>query len=382
MILFSCAKTRLAAAVLAVGVCAFAQAPRKPAATAKKGVGSAAASQKSEPKFKAIWEPVNVKQDLELSSVHFISPEEGWVAGGSTSMKGGVIFHTADAGANWELQLGDPQSSDRSYRDLQFLGGTPGWAVQSTGVGDHKLLRLDGKEWKEAGTVAQHRGDYRFISAEVGFVTSSRGIMRTDDGGRQWKAVHPCQMTVEVNGLSRNLTCEFAKLFFLNDRMGWAISNAGPARAGFVIARTQDGGATWESSVVLPGEDPREGSIGFTDENHGALLTGGKFFYTADGGKTWTGATGEIGGKPKIEFAGANVGWAIRYRQMSYTVDGGHHWLSRDIAFPASVEAFSLVRPDSGYAVGEHGMVYRYRVVPIEYTSKGMLAAPVMVTKP
>src|SRR5437588_3692192 len=87
MLLFSCAKTRLAGAVLAVGVCAFAQAPQKPAG-AKKGVSSTAASQKSEPKFKAIWKPVNVKQDLELSSVHFISPEEGWVAGGSTSMAG------------------------------------------------------------------------------------------------------------------------------------------------------------------------------------------------------------------------------------------------------------------------------------------------------
>ena len=72
----------------------------------------------------------------------------------------------------------------------------------------------------------------------------------------------------------------------------------------------------------------------------------------------------------------------MAYQTMSYTVDGGQHWVSREIAFPASVEAFRIVRPDSGYAVGAHGMVYRYRVVPIEYTSKGMLAAPAMLTKP
>jgi photosystem II stability/assembly factor-like uncharacterized protein len=185
-------------------------------------------------------------------------------------------------------------------------------------------------------------------------------------------------MTVEVNGLSRNLTCEYAKLFFLNELNGWAVSNAGAKGTGFNLARTRDGGATWESSVVLPGEDPREGSVYFTDENHGALLTGGKFFYTTDGGKSWTGATGQVGGKPDIEFADAKVGWAIHYQSMTYTVDGGQHWLSRDIAFPAPVEAFSLVRPDSGYVVGSHGMVYRYRVVPIEYTSKGMLSAPAM----
>jgi photosystem II stability/assembly factor-like uncharacterized protein len=295
-------------------------------------------------------------------------------------MAGGVILHTADSGATWDVQLGDPQSSDRSYHDLRFLGPLV-WAVQSTGVGDHKLLRLDGKEWKDVGTVAQHRGDYRFVSSQVGFVTS-RGILRTKDGGRHWEPVHPCKMAVEVNGLSRNLDCEFAKLFFLNERTGWAISNAGAKGTGFNIATTRDGGETWESSVVLPGQDPREGSIYFTDENHGSLLTGGKFFYSTDGGKTWTGATGEIGGKPDIEFAGQKVGWAIRYKQMSYTVDGGQHWIARDIAFPASVEAFSLVHPDSGYAVGGHGMVYRYRVVPIAYTSKGMLAAPAMAAKP
>jgi hypothetical protein len=36
----------------------------------------------------------------------------------------------------------------------------------------------------------------------------------------------------------------------------------------------------------------------------------------------------------------------------------------------------SLPARDHGYAVGNHGMVYRYRVVPIDYTSKGMIAAP------
>jgi photosystem II stability/assembly factor-like uncharacterized protein len=357
------------AIVLIAAACAFTQIPKLKALPPQA---------KSTSKFKAIWEPVNVKEDVELESVHFITAEEGWVAGGRTNIEGGVILHTSDAGANWHVQLGDPQSSDRAYRDFRFASPTLGWAVQSTGVGDHKLLHLDGKEWKDVGTVGQHRGDYRFISERVGFMTTGQGIMRTQDGGRQWKQVYPCQMKAEVNGLSHNLKCEFAKLFFLNEQVGWAMSNAGAAGTGFLLAKTQDGGNTWESTVVLPGEDPREGSIYFTDENHGSLLTGGKFFFSNDSGKTWTGATGQAGGKPRVEFADAKVGWAIRYQNMSYTIDGGQHWISRDIKFPASVEEFSLVAPDSGYVVGAHGMVYRYRVVPIEYTSKGMLAAPAM----
>ena len=379
MSIFCSDKMCLSRTALIVAICAFTQLPL---IASPQQPQSAAKSQKTEPKFKAVWEPVNVKDDVELESVHFASPEEGWVAGGRTSMEGGVIFHTADGGANWGVQLGDLQSSDRAYHDLRFAGRTLVWAVQSTGTGDHKLLRLEGKDWKEVGTVAQHRGDYRFVSEQLGFVTSNEGIVRTQDGGRHWKLVYPCQMTAEINGLSRKLSCEFAKLFFLNERIGWAVSNAGDSGSGFVLARTHDGGDTWESSVVLPGEDPREGSIYFTDENHGSLLSGGKFFYSEDGGKTWTGATGQAGGKPNIEFADAKVGWAIHYQSMNYSVDGGRHWLTRDIRFPASVEAFSLVRPDSGYVVGGHGMVYRYRIVPIDYTAKGMLAAPSMSGKP
>jgi len=107
---------RLAGIVLIAGVWVFTPPmltglPQRAKSTPK--------SPKAETKFKAIWEPANVKEDIELESIHFVTPEEGWVAGGRTNMEGGMILHTADAGANWEVQLGDPQSSDRAYHDCQ-----------------------------------------------------------------------------------------------------------------------------------------------------------------------------------------------------------------------------------------------------------------------
>jgi hypothetical protein len=33
---------------------------------------------------------------------------------------------------------------------------------------------------------------------------------------------------------------------------------------------------------------------------------------------------------------------------------------------------------DRGYVLGAHGMIYRHRMVPIDYTSKGILEALVM----
>jgi hypothetical protein len=43
--------------------------------------------------------------------------------------------------------------------------------------------------------------------------------------------------------------------------------------------------------------------------------------------------------------------------------------------------AFSLPARDRAYVVGDHGMVYRYRIVPIEYSAKGILDAPAMPQK-
>jgi photosystem II stability/assembly factor-like uncharacterized protein len=347
-----------------------------PQASARKAAPEA-------PKFKAIWEPVNVMADLELVSVHFISPEEGWVAGGRTATEGGVILHTKDAGVTWETQLGDPQSSNRPYRNLQFLNGSLGWAVQSTGVGDHTLLRTDdGQSWSPVGTVAQHRGDFRFTSRDTGFVAAGKTILRTEDGGKNWDPVYQCNVSVEVNGLTRNMECSFDKLDFVDASTGYAVSSGLDGGAGSVFAKTTDGGATWAATVILPGENAGEGALCFVDANAGVLrVLNGKMFRTADGGKTWAGAGMAPGGKPSVEFADAKVGWMVHYQTMGYTTDGGMHWVSRDIQFPTSVSAFSLAKPDSGYVVGDHGMVYRYRVVPVTYTAKGMLAAPAMLVK-
>ena len=48
--------------------------------------------------------------------------------------------------------------------------------------------------------------------------------------------------------------------------------------------------------------------------------------------------------------------------------------------FPARVYGFSLPRRDRGYAVGDHGMVFRYRVVPVSYAAPNALDAPIVGT--
>jgi len=109
------------------------------------------------------------------------------------------------------------------------------------------------------------------------------------------------------------------------------------------------------------------------------LTEGANFERTDDGAKTWAGVVGSAGFD--LRFANANVGWSFRENGLfSYTTDGGRRWTSRQVKFPARVMGFSLPRPDRGYVVGEHGLIYRYRVVPIDYAAKGVLDAPMMST--
>ncbi len=364
--------------VVAAGWAQQKTAPKRAPAPARSAPATGRAATALAPKTKAVWEPVNIKDDLKIFSIRFITAEEGWAAAGRDELHGGVILHTKDGGATWETQLGEAKSNEPAYMDLRILSPTSGWAAQPNPGGQDKLLRTtDGRTWAAIGGLPQHHLAYTFTSGENGYALFGRYILRSSDGGRNWRSAYRCNVKYVVKGVAQESFCEFESLFFLNDNLGFALSREVDRVAGSVLAKTTDGGVTWDTSVILPGENGHDSSLWFTNEKHGVIrMSDGKLFYTDDGGKTWTAAVGLADGRPEIQFAGQSAGWALRNRTITYTTDAGKHWLTRPLAFPGPVLASTLVSPERGYAAGEHGMVYRYRVVPLSYTSKGMLAAP------
>lgn len=233
------------------------------------------------PKMKAIWEPVNYSEDLELTDVYFTSPEEGWITAAA-----GSILHTSDGGKTWTAQLGgDPKATDRPIRELRFIDATHGFAAQPTGVGDHNLLRTsDGRTWEQSGTVAQHRADYQFISPTTGFVASGEQILRSQDSGKTWQPVYSCKIKTELQGLTRDVGCNLARLAFPSAHAGYAVSQ-GLGKSGSVLAKTEDGGATWTPQLILPGEDAREGALIFTSQKMAFCGRAPKCFVPPTAGK-------------------------------------------------------------------------------------------------
>jgi photosystem II stability/assembly factor-like uncharacterized protein len=370
-------------AIAGLMACALTSAAQKPPAQrpgvpAKKPATAAAAPQ---PKFKGIWEPVNYPEDIEFISTYFVSGDEGWVSGGvgNNYTVGGVILHTADGGEHWEVQYGDPQSADAAPQKLRFLSPRQGWAL-----GPHASLlhTRDGNHWILAGTVPYNTQDYMFTSETHGVAYhNDRLISITNDGGKTWKEVLTCRVKVQVNGLTRDSDCFFSRLQFVTSTLGYAIAAGHEDDNSIVLAKTTDGGATWSLTVTPSSGRPFD--CFFIDEKLGyeAESDSGSYhlYQTTDGGVTWNGIPAAPGILLRLQFADPEVGWTMpEGKKVTFTTDGGSRWNSREFAFPEYVEAFSLPRRDRAYVVGKHGMVYRYRVVPFEYTAKGMLEGPAM----
>lgn len=323
------------------------------------------------PQVKGLFEPVGYTEDIRLEDVAFVNVNVGWVVGDA-----GTILRTTDGGKTWEAQLGgDPQSDAERIRIVHFLDEHRGWAIQGM-----KLLHTrDGESWEEIGSAPYGVQHLVFTSPRVGIVAGSPQathynpsyMYRTTDGGRTWRQVWTCEAKMMMGGLARNFTCEIGQIQFPTPQVGYAVAKDRCAGMGCdgppLIAKTTDGGATWRL-MTGPGvlEQDHVTSVYFLDASTGfARLASKKLHMTTDGGATWRGIIASPG--EDIQFADPSVGWGIELDRtdlrLSFTTDGGRRWNSREMKLPATIRAYSMPRRDRAYIVGEHGMVYRYRVV-------------------
>lgn len=367
--------------LLVAGVSVSAQTPagRQGAAPGRQGTAApgrqGAAATTAKPMFKAIWERVPYPKDVNLEAVACISADECWAAG-----RKGSIVHTADSGKTWDAQLGgDPDAiAEDDFDHIVFLDRTHGWALSR---GGKVVGTTDGKTWAELSKVSGTARGVWFVSPQVGFEiensdsTEQSTLRLSNDGGKNWKAVNRCSIELTVDGLSRKLGCMMYTMQFLSPTVGFI---GGESGAITVFGKTTDGGQTWAMSAI-PGGKRQITGIHFWSPNEGMVVLekGEETHWTADGGATWTRSTSSrlwpayYGvGAGKIIVA-ANEG----NRGMGYSFNGGRSFTVRPFAGVASVRAVAFFDATNGMLVGDHGMAYKYRIVPQAYSSPGMIDA-------
>lgn len=281
---------------------------------------------------------LNIKQD----AISFIDAQNGWYGNGT-----GRIYRTRDGGDHWEETWLKPGTYVRALEFIDdktgFFGNVgPGYfpdvtdpeplyvthdggstwspVVLSSGARIKGVCALDvlrvggkvaairaggrvggpaammesfdeGKTWssRDMSGVTGMILDIRFVDEQTGFIagaTSSEEpkaharILKTSDGGKTWRAVFESPRAVDNNW----------KLAFPSAKVGYATIMSYDAPAGDArgyVAKTEDGGETWQPHVVTKDVEWIPYGINFISETHGWVggSTGG--YETTDGGKTW-----------------------------------------------------------------------------------------------
>ncbi|MBV6652221.1 MAG: T9SS type A sorting domain-containing protein [Mameliella sp.] len=274
------------------------------------------------------------KQD----DVFFITPEKGWSVNGS-----GRVYRTDNGGDTWDLQL---QKSGSYFRCIGFadslngfLGnigpnyfpnvsdplplyrttdGGENWApvppsaidgpmptglcaihvidsehiVAAGRVGSPAVWMRStdgGSTWKSASLSAyiQMITDIYFTSPTNGYIfggtspsvqLSKARVLHTTDGGDTWTPIYTGERTFEL--------CWKAS-FPTNETVYVTLLNYAPNYPERYIAKTTDGGQTWEE-LPFASNSQKEFGIGFVDELTGWIGTDAGGYETQDGGLTWT----------------------------------------------------------------------------------------------
>ncbi len=193
-------------------------------------------------------------------------------------------------------------------------------------------------------------------------------------------------MKVVVDGLVQQIRCHTEAFCFPSATTGYVVASRYSSCACYwppIIGKTTDGGASWQFQLG-PG-DPKEAmlvDVVFANADNGMVLARPvrgemRLYATSDGAASWRGIVATPG--KQIRFADPEVGWSVDNYRFSFTVNGGRTWASRPLRFPGDPKALSFPRRDRAYVVGDHGMIYRYRVVPASAPlAAGALAAPAM----
>ncbi len=189
--------------------------------------------------------PAGERPGDDLFSVTFVSATEGWASG-----RWGTVLHTADGGRTWERQ---ETGVDYTLASVSFADPRNGWAVGDEGT----ILRTadGGRSWRRQDSpVPYFLMGVAFVTPEEGWIVTERTtILHTDDGGRTWEV----QLRDE-DFILRSVS-------FCDRRTGWAVGEFG------YIYRTGDGGRTWVRQA---------GEFDISEET--GEIVGGNFLFDVD----------------------------------------------------------------------------------------------------
>ncbi|GAB4331150.1 MAG: hypothetical protein Kow0037_07450 [Calditrichia bacterium] len=231
-----------------------------------------------------------------LDNYFFLTPSEGWVVGSAGSSYPGVILHTTDGGATWEVQVNIPAGSDTSFYGVKFLDNQTGWVFGGSGL----IWKTTdgGQTWtNQSLTFTTNRlRSISIVDANTVYASGDDGtIAKTTDGGNTW--VDQTQSAIS--------TSDLYGIYAFNAQEAVVISGSNDG----VYAYTSDGGGTWNvGNLPFPGTGVSQRTYGIAGKPDGTAYAfgyHGTVFKTTDKGQNWTNVADIFPGLYKIFYSGA-----------------------------------------------------------------------------
>jgi len=125
------------------------------------------------------------------SGMCFISPNEGWLSGGSVIIEGfsakitGLIYHTVDGGDTWTIQK---EEVGGIFISVQFVNPMEGWSIGYGTFYQAIIFRsIDGgATWVSEGNVSIEPSASYFADSNNGWIVGDGAILHTSDAGKTW----------------------------------------------------------------------------------------------------------------------------------------------------------------------------------------------------
>lgn len=300
------------------------------------------------------------------NNITFVNDSVGYITGGPI-----ILLKTTDKGYTWNnLVIRD------DFLDVWFLTPEKGFAVSPPAL--YKTLNK-GEDWQKVND--NLIGSCIFFTDSITGFIGGRGnkIYKTTDGGISWNnknitgrtdsnfSINKIVFPDKKNGYAVGLYNTFKttdggenwflvnikggfSLFFIDSLTGWVLSNP--------VIKTTDRGLTWNTITILFNEEGSD--IYFKNKNEGIVTYYNRLFKTTNGGDNWTEDVKCKGYKyGYFGFLTKAHGFVLGTKQYE-TTDGGDNWTDISEQEGTRLQKFHSPAANTGYAIGENGLIMRY----------------------
>ncbi|WP_300662827.1 YCF48-related protein [Fluviicola sp.] len=284
------------------------------------------------------WSKLNAGICENISEVHFLNVNEGWILGE------GKLYHTVNGGNTWSffpvLNYNHIASMNMVSSTVWFVGCEGGlllttnggntWELKNTSISTTFAFANERKGWQiapfggvkyttdggvnwvtQASGVSENILDICIIDSNEVWMSGVSGLIHTTNAGTNW-TINQSSRSVVGTTLIFTSDCQF-----LDSSLGWAIS---PIYECVII--TTDGGASWTKKTVV-------GNKVFGFDPNKAFIIGNQLLQTTDGANSFTNELNPVSEADlySVSFSDDVNGYSVGAGgTVLRTTNSGQHW--------------------------------------------------------